>query len=307
MVKHITPLLVALSVCFIWTGSLSTAEQQKSLLFIPYNHKLKYPDYKSDIQRLKYFGPRLGGYRGPDRLDLLEKETETLQQKWLKKDMLLYYDLTFQVCKILSANLSDDSLREDKLQVKYAMHALKKAREKNAVEMPLETEIKLLYKIMAEPEYFEGKLRGEDWAKRRLEKMQRFAHASQRLEKEIDEDFDISVRLPSHPSPPDGVGFWVSGMGPESIKDPKLRAEYEKRLAEHKRKVEERSRQRDFRKLRESFNRLVGWYSVYAYLIPPYNTGELEAYLQKYIKDQKEKESVLKRYAEGLQRKSQKK
>lgn len=299
MTKHIVLLLAALSVCFIWTGSLSAAEQQKTLLHIPWGHMEKYPEYKSDLQWLKFLDPRVGAYRGPDRLDLFEKESEALLQKWLEKDMLLYYELTWKVCSILiSTDLSDDKIREGKLHVKYAMSALKKGREmsKSAVEMPINTEIWLLSAIIPEPEYNEGKLRGEDWVRRRSEKMRWLDHTFQRIEKGIDENYDFSVSLSSRPNPPAGVGAWISGLGPSAIKDPKLRAEYEERLAEHKRKVEERSRQRQLRKLRERFNRLVRFSSISAYLKPPYNTKELEAYLQKYIKDQQVKESILERY-----------
>jgi len=310
MKKYVTftLLLVALSACLIWTDSLfATERQKKSLLYLPYNPKLKYPDYKSDLQQLKFFDPsQEGAYSGPDRLDRFEKKANILLKKWLKKDILIYYELTWKVCAILSStDLSDDLIREDKLDVKYAMCALKKSREKNAVEMPLDTEIRLLGMTIIEPEYREGSLKGEDWARHRSEKMQFFVHAFKRIEKEIDEDYDFSVQFASHPSPPHGVGAWVSGMGAEAIKDPKLRAEYEKRVAEHSRKIAECNRQRFLRSSRGRLNRLIEYYTTRAYLKPPYRTSELKAYLQKYVKDQKVRERILKKYAEGLKRESQ--
>ena len=305
MLKPVFLLLIGLSVCLISTDSLSVANPQKSPIFILHQHKLKYPDYELDVRRVRFFSPAVGAFRGNNRLNRFEQEAEALLEKWLGKDMLLYYDLTLEVCDILSSTDLGDRIREQKIQVKYVRRALEKSREEAAAKMPLATELRLLTRIVPDPEYFEGELSGEDWAKYRSEKMELCARGFQRLREEIDEDFDFSNPPPLQPPLPPGVNL-PPGVGPSAIKDAQLRAAYEKLIGEHNRKTQEFSRQDTLRHLSKSFYKQIGRYIVSAYLRPPHRVGELEDHLEKHVKDEDVKRSIRMKYAEGLLKKAQK-
>ena len=326
MLKHVVLFLIGLSVYFIVPNSISVAAESKDSssadspsaaadpkpsLFIPHQLKLKHPDYQLDVQRVKFFSPAYGAFRGRNRLDRLEQEAEALLQKWVAKEILLYYGLTVEVCNVLSSGGLGDSIREDKMMIEYARRALAKSREQHTPEIPLNAELRLLRKIVGEPEYFEGKLSGAAWATHRAEKMALFARGFQRLEAEIDEDHDFSKVLYMNPPFPPGMtealrngkiegGSIRSGMAPSAIKDPKLRAEYEKLIVEYRREVAERSRQIILRKFSKSFSRWIGRHTVFVYLIPPHNESEMETFLERYIKDEKLKQTLRTKYAEGL-------
>ena len=323
MLKHILLFLVGLFVCFFLTNSgfaaaskqetasPSTAVEEKAPLFVPHKLKLKYPDYMLDVQRVKFFSPAYGAFRGSNRLDHFEREAEALLQKWLAKETLLYYDLTVEVCNVLSSGGLGDSIREDKMIIGYARRALAKSRELHAPEIPLDAELSLLRIMVVDPEYFEGKLSGAAWAAHRTEKMALFARGFQRLAAEIDEDHDFSKVLSLQPPFPPGLvesflngkdkgGSLVIGMAPSAIKDPKLRAEYEMLIVEHGKELEERNKQGTLRSFNRLFSRWIGQYIVSAYLRPPHNVSEMETFLEKYIKDEEIKRTIRTKYAEGL-------
>ena len=225
----------------------------------------------------------------------------------MNKEILLYYDLTLEVCNVVGStswrNRGDYSkhlnfIQDDKLNAEYLRRAWEKLSEPNAPELPLDTELRLIMRIA-----------GSYWPDRRAERMAVFARGFQRLEAEIDETHDFSKVLSISPPFPAGItealqngkikGV-ISGMAPSAIEDPKLRAEYEKLIIEHRREWDERSRQTILRKFRKSFSRWIGQYMVSAYLKPPHNESEMETYLEKYIKDEELKQTLRTKYAEGL-------
>jgi hypothetical protein len=333
MLKHVVLFVIGLLVYFIVPNSVSVAAEPKDSssadspsasaepkpsLFIPHQLKRKHPDYKLDVQRLEGFNNPVEEPRGNYTLDRFEQEAERLLQKWVAKEILLYYDLTLVVCNVLDStswrNRGDYSKhlnfrRDAKLEIGYARLALAKSRERQTPELPLDAELRLLERIVGDPEYFEGKLSGAPWVAHRSEKMALFARGFQRLEAEIDETHDFSKVLSISPPFPAGItealqngkikGV-ISGMAPSAIEDPKLRAEYEKLIIEHRREWDERSRQTILRKFRKSFSRWIGQYMVSAYLKPPHNESELETFLERYIKDEELKQTLRAKYAEGL-------
>ena len=230
--RHIALLFAVLSACLSLGNFLFADYYYYGLL-----DQHKYPDYEPDLRRLSSF-------IGPGKLNSFEKVAEELQQKWIRKDMRFYYDLVLNCCRILSS-LDFKDTRQHKLEQTYAIRALKKPTEKKSAEIPLEIEISLLYHLKLDRDYdrkYPARIKGEDWMKQRLEKVQLWFHVFQRFEKEIDKNFDFSNLPNLQPPLPAGVNL-PRGIAPEAIKDPKARAEYEKLIAEHKRKVEKYNRQ----------------------------------------------------------------
>ena len=316
MLKHVVLYLTAISICFILTNMFFAFAQPKISPSVdrfegqsavkPHQltlDQLKYQEYELDVQRLRFFSPSVGAYRGSNRLDRFQQEADALLQKWVDKDIFFYQYLTVKILKILSSNGFGDWLREDSMIVAYARRALAKSRELR-VEIPLETELELLMGILPDPEFTTGQLSGSAWAAHRSEKMVLMANGFKRLQSEIDEDHDFSEVLASNPLfPPIPPGFdetLIFGMAPSGIKDPKFRAEYEKLVAEHRRKCEERLKQDHLRQSRDGFSRVVTRYMVYAYLKPPHKTEEFETFLDTYIEDEKLRNTTRANFYEKL-------
>ena len=303
MLKHVVLYVTTISICFIFTNVSFVIGQTKTSPSVDRFEgqtavepnqltpdQLKRQEYELDVQRLRFFSPSVGAYKGSNRLDRFQQEADALLQKWLDKDIFYHQYLTVKILNILSSNSFGDWLRRDLMRVAYARRALAKSRELQ-VETPLETELELLMDILPDPEFTTGQLSGSAWAAHRSEKMVLMANGFKRLQSEIDEDHDFSEVLISNPPfpqiPPGFDETLIFGMAPSGIEDPKFRAEYEKLVAEHRRKGEERLKQDHLRRSRDRFSRVVTRYMVSAYLKPPHKTEEFETFLDTYIKDEK--------------------
>ena len=109
----------------------------------------------------------------------------------------------------------------------------------------------------------------------------------------IDPDWDPNEKLLS----PSGVGAMMrlprSGMSPESIKDPQLRAEYEAALEANQKKIERYTEQNRLHNWLKRFPRHAEPYIINAYSKAPFNLEELKQYLDKYIADEKTRKRIL--------------
>ena len=91
MLKHVVLFLIGLLVYFIVPNSVSVAAESKDSssadspsataepkpsLFIPHQLKLKHPDYQLAVQRVKFFSPAYGAFRGSNRLDRFEQAVD---------------------------------------------------------------------------------------------------------------------------------------------------------------------------------------------------------------------------------------
>ena len=303
MLKHVVLYVTTISICFTFTNVSFVIGQTKTSPSVDRFEgqtavepnqltpdQLKRQEYELDGQRLRFFSPSVGAYKGSNRLDRFQQEADALLQKWLDKDISYHQYLTVKILAILHSHSFGDWLRQDLMRVAYARRALAKSRELQ-VETPLETELELLRHILPDPEFTTGQLSGSAWAAHRSEKMVLMANGFKRLQSEIDEDYDFSeMPISNPPFPPIPPGFdetLIFGMAHSGIKDPKFRAEYEKLWAEHRRKGEERLKQDHLRQSRDRFSRVVTRYMVSAYLKPPHKTEEFETFLDTYIKDEK--------------------
>jgi hypothetical protein len=124
-------------------------------------------------------------------------------------------------------------------------------------------------------------MRAEEWAQDRSERVKHWLHAWQRLEKEINRNFNFSNRPQLNVLPPAGYG--PAGIAPESIKDSKARAEYESAIAANKKKIAEYNKQWQLRQLDSYFTPYASQFIIEAYSKPPYNLAELKEYLDGYL------------------------
>lgn len=92
-----------------------------------------------------------------------------------------------------------------------------------------------------------------------------------------------------------------SGIAPESVKDPKLRAEYEAALQKNREQIERYTKQYRLRDWLSMFPKRAEEYIIRAYSKPPFDVEELKQYLDKYITDTKTKARILNAVTKNMQ------
>src|SRR3989442_10762783 len=213
----------------------------------------------------------------------LVKLANEIELKW-SYDAKAYSYMMIEICSSL-ASYDFKNERQYILTHKYAMLALQKADQ-----MPLENEIRLVQYLGGDAEYFTGQLKPEDWPKDRRERMQYWFHAWRRLNSEIDRNFNVN-EPPLLNVPP--AGPYPSGIAPEAIKDPQLRARYEAAIQANKQKIERFNRQHLLHKLEEEFTKNLRTFLVGAYSKPPFDLAELMYYLNTNITDDQLRQGIL--------------
>ena len=233
-------------------------------------------EYKQDLNRIaslrKSFTP------GPtNNLEEYEKFADELQYKWSQKNKEYYAGLMLEVCRPLSSgNFKDD--RRYQLARKYALSILETP---DAIPLTLELELTgHVITLMCTPYAPEG----EDFAQRRKKDVQIRFHAWKRLIDAIDPNWDPNQTPFDNIVPPEATGL-PSGIAPEAIKDPKLRAEYEAAIKRNRENAERYGEQYGLRKWLKRFPRSAERYIIMAYSRPPFNLPQLKQYLQEYVAD----------------------
>lgn len=212
----------------------------------------------------------------------LVKLANEIELKW-SYDPKTYSYMMVEICSSLASyDFKND--RQYILTHKYAKLALQKADQ-----IPVENEIRLVQYLGGDAEYFTGQVKPEDWPGDRRERMQYWFHAWRRLNTEIDRNFNFNepplVNVPAGPYP--------SGIAPEAIKDPQLRARYEAAIQTNKQRIEAFNRQQLLKKLEEEFRKNLRTFAVTAYSKPPFDQAELMWYLNTYIADDQLRQGVL--------------
>ncbi len=251
----------------------------------------------------------------------MEKKAEEISVQWFNTDEPRYFAWMSAACNVLSSY----DFKNDKqfiLVEKYARQALQKADK-----MPVGTETGFVLRLGADEEYLNGKMKGEVWSARRKEKIDIWLHPLKRLEKEIETNYDptdpknqgfLNVPPPvylmnkadtknrdqaggSDPTrKPEDIENFVSGMAPEGIKDPKVRAAYEAAIAENQRKMEKNNEQIMLRRIEEHFAPRAEKYITAIYLRPPYNLPELYQKLDEFITNKERKARILNAVTKGM-------
>ena len=181
------------------------------------------------------------------------------------------------------------------LSQKYALTALSKADT-----FSLELEIKILPFVAMD---LAPRTKTDDvdsaWLKERAVKARLWLHAWQRLEREIDRNFNFDDRASLNVSPPE-ITVFPDGVTPEAIKDPTLRAQYQAAISANAEKAKKYDRQYMLRHLDKTFPAKAEQYIVRVYSQSPFNTEELKSYLNSYISDQNRRESILQQVAKNI-------
>jgi hypothetical protein len=127
-------------------------------------------------------------------------------------------------------------------------------------------EIDLVVLLRPSHEYINKLLSQEQWEGERREATELWLHALERLENEIDKNYDIEANRPKK----------ISNLTPQE------RAKSEKYTEQYR-----------LRQVKTFFLKQVEDFLVGTYTLTPYNTPELEGFLNKYVKDVGMRKSIL--------------
>ena len=252
-------------------------------------------EYKQERTRIKALRKSLTP--GPtNNIKEYEKFADEIQSKWSRRNKEHKARLMLEVCKPLSSGYFKDDRRYD-LARKYALSALE-----TPDEIPLTLELELIghtITLMIGPKVPKGRM----WEQLRRKDVQIRLHAWKRLIDAIDPNWDPNEILLS----PNIVGAAMglpSGVAPEGVKDPKLRAEYEAALERNQQKIKRYSEQNRLHKWLKRLPRHAEPYIIRAYSKPPFNNEELKRYLDKYIADKETRDRILAAVIRNMEKKT---
>jgi hypothetical protein len=139
------------------------------------------------------------------------------------------------------------------------------------------------------------------WRSLREQKARLWLDARRLVASSIDPKFDFNDRPVLNVLAPPATGL-PAGASPESIKDPKLRADYMNAIAQNSAKSKRYNDQYWLKQNTASFLREAERYLVNAYARPPEDLAELEKLLSEYIGDV----SIRQRIVEEVRKRSEK-
>jgi hypothetical protein len=116
----------------------------------------------------------------------------------------------------------------------------------------------------------------------------------------IDPKFDFNDAGFMNVPTPAGSGM-PAGISPESIKDPTLRAEYERAIAQNSAKRKRFNEQYWLKQNAVDFYKNVERYLVNAYSRPPADSAQLERLLSQYVDDNRVRARILEAVCKGSQ------
>lgn len=220
-------------------------------------------EFERDFGHIKFLSKDLNG---------LEKFADELHGKWGRKNPEYYGRLMLSVANTFRSEPFNDD-RQFVLAQEFAELALEKAEK-----IPIEIVTDLLLHVQDE----RHSLPGDAWSKDRSQKARLWCRALQRMDGEIDKNWDAKDLPWGNIAPPEATGL-PSGVAPEAVKDKKLRAEYEAAIEQNRKKADRYRQQSTLRKLEGWFPQKAEKYLISAYSKPPHNLPELERYLAEYM------------------------
>jgi hypothetical protein len=148
--------------------------------------------------------------------------------------------------------------------------------------------------------------KGEDLAQRRKKDVEIRLHAWKRLIDAIDPNWDDPNEVRLSPNAVAVAMGFPGTVAPESIKDPKLRAEYEAAIQRNRQEIERHTKQYRLHDRLKSYPKRAERYIVKAYSKPPFNLEELKQYLGKYAVDEKTRARILDAVKKNMEKHIQK-
>ena len=264
----------------LFFGHVSAAGQERE----------KYKDFVERIDRYKGAKTDDSVAWKQERLQELERLAEEVKKEYRSSDPEIYARLTASICGAMQGVDVRDDRRTRYLPQHYAMAALEKR-----AEFSLELQCDLIGHV-AQNVGAEGKtLKGDDYAELRKQQAILWLDTWKRIETTVEKDWD-----PMDPknmgilniAPPLETGL-PSGVGPEAVKDPKLRAQYEADLKENRRKIEKSNLQWIARDRQKYWIPRAKRFFIRTYMEAPDKIEELQTLLEEYVENEADRKQIL--------------
>lgn len=221
-------------------------------------------------------------------LESIEATVNKDSAKWQQRDRASYIAYMFKACSLLSSYDIGDLSKRAVLLSQYSMSIL------TSGDLTLQDNVEFVNFLMSDPLVIDE----ATWKTLRDQKAELWLAAQRRVKSSIDPKFDVDdlpfINVPT----PKGSGA-RAGSSPESITDPKLRAEYEAAIARNSEKIRHSNEQLWLRRNAPRFYADVERYLVNAYSRPPSDTAELERLLSQYVEDDALRSRILERVRKG--------
>jgi len=225
---------------------------------------------------------RLDSLRQSGNLDTLEASVSHDSTKWRQRDQKQFVKYMFQACSGLSSYEIGDTSRRALLLSKYAGSVL------GSTKLSIEENVQFVEFLSLDPPVIDEKA----WRALRGQKARLWLAAWRRVNAEIDPSFNFDDRPYINVPTPAGSGV-PSGSVPESIKDVKLRTEYERAIAENSAKIQRYNDQHYLKQNAPRFFTEVERYLVSAYSRSPVDLPQLNALLTEYVGDEAVRKRIL--------------
>lgn len=214
---------------------------------------------------------RLNSFRSSRDLESLEAVVNRDSAKW-QTNRQSFVTYMSGACSLLSSYDLGDESRQALLLSRYAISLL------TSGELPLMEEVKFTEFLTRDPLVIDE----ASWKRVRKQKAQLWLKAWRHVTESIDSKFNFDDRPSLNVQPPPATGL-PAGTSPESIKDSKLRAEYEKAIAQNSAKAVTYNYQYWLKQNAPSFYKEAERYLVNAYSRQPVDMPELEQLMSDTI------------------------
>ncbi|SRR5712692_9085949 len=221
-------------------------------------------------------------------LDSIEATVDEESAKWRERNRPSFILYMTNACNLLSSYDIGNLSKRASLLSRYAISVL------TSGDLPLHDHVQFVSFLMFDPLVIDEAA----WKTLRKQKAELWLAARRRVESSIDPTFDFNDRPFLNVATPPGSRE-PSGVSPEFIKDPKLRAEYERAIAENSAKARRFNDQYWLKQNAPDFYRNVERYLVNAYSRPPADPAELERLLAQYVDDNGVRARILEEVRKG--------
>jgi hypothetical protein len=232
---------------------------------------------------------KLDALRESRDLDSLETVINRESPKWKARDRQSFLAYMFGACGEISSYDYPDRSKQATLLTRYAISVL------SSGPLSLEERVPFVEFLGLDP----SKIDETAWKSLRQEKARFWLETWRLLSETRDLKFDPQDVPMINVAPPPGAGV-PAGGSPTDIKDPKLRAEYERAIARNRAKIERFNEQHYVRTTADRFYEEAQRYLVNAYSRTPSDPLELERLLAEYIGDEAARNRVLEEVRERL-------
>jgi hypothetical protein len=217
----------------------------------------------------------------------IRKLIDELESKWFQKDKEQYIFFMYRTTETFNSEGKHD------LADKYSKIALDKLYNlPESEKFPVSSEVLLISEInQGILNNSENLYKKENWPVLRCEAAKYYIRVLERIEKNINPNWNPTSNPNPPPRPPANyTGPFFSGMSPDNIKDPNIRAEYQAAINKFRAVSKYNSEQYELRRIKETGllqRQIIRFYSGPEFLSKNLETEALNSDIAKYVKDER--------------------